>query len=235
MINCRKIGALVASTALLSLAAAASMSAPVSAALPPNTNLHGDGTFSATADPYVYDTKVVPAGANGSVTSWSKEENKYTLTLLTVEGMLPSHKYDAFLTDKPCGAKPTDAGGHFQYEQDPVQPSKDPKYANAENEVWLAFTADAKGATHSHSHNKWLYGDRLPQSAVILDGAKADPNAAAVPAACITLKQVTEDPAPPEDPAPGEPAPGEPAPGEPTPVTGNPPPLPAPVPDPARR
>ncbi|ONI91465.1 hypothetical protein ALI22I_09010 [Saccharothrix sp. ALI-22-I] len=58
---------------------------------------------------------------------------------------------------KVCGAKPADAGPHYQNEKDPVSPSVDPKYASPDNEIWLDFTTDDKGSATSSATVDWQF------------------------------------------------------------------------------
>jgi Cu-Zn family superoxide dismutase len=87
----------------------------------------------------------------------SKLENGKTTVTLTVTGLLPDTKYGSHVHTKPCGAKPADSGPHYQNEKDPVSPSVDSKYANANNEIWLDFTTDDKGAATSSATVGWEF------------------------------------------------------------------------------
>jgi Cu-Zn family superoxide dismutase len=102
-----------------------------------------------------YDVKRVPVGAR--LDTSAKFENGKTTVTLTVTGLLPSTQYGSHVHTKPCGAKPADSGPHYQNEKDPVSPSVDAKYANRDNEIWLDFTTDDKGAATSSATVGWEF------------------------------------------------------------------------------
>ncbi|WP_151480681.1 superoxide dismutase family protein [Streptomyces albicerus] len=98
-----------------------------------------------------YDTKLVPAGSWIEVTQRGAAGGGMTVTL-RVTGLKPGHVYGAHVHQKPCGADPADSGGHYQH-----RPSSDPADANADNEVWLDFTADAYGAGAASAYHDWNF------------------------------------------------------------------------------
>ncbi|MDX8141040.1 superoxide dismutase family protein [Lentzea sp. BCCO 10_0061] len=102
-----------------------------------------------------YDVARIPLGAK--LSTGSSIANGQTTVELKVSGLLPNTKYGSHVHTKPCGAKPADSGPHYQNEKDPVSPSVDPKYANAENEIWLDFTTDAQGAATGTATVKWEF------------------------------------------------------------------------------
>lgn len=102
-----------------------------------------------------YDTKLVPAGSRIEVEQRGKP-GAMAVTL-RVKGMKPGHAYGAHVHQKPCGPDPAAAGGHYQHRQDPVQPSEDPAYVNAENEVWLDFTARKDGSGTANARHDWEF------------------------------------------------------------------------------
>jgi len=102
-----------------------------------------------------YNAQRVPAGAQ-LATSASTANGRTTVTL-TVTGLPPKSAYGAHVHTKACGAKPADSGPHYQHDKDPVSPSVDPKYANADNEIWLDFTTDDKGAATSSASVGWEF------------------------------------------------------------------------------
>ncbi|MEV0828124.1 superoxide dismutase family protein [Nonomuraea rubra] len=146
-------------------------------------NLNAAGEFG-TEDPgaIAYDRKLVPEGAQASVTVESSDGQ--TRTSLVVEGLLPNRRYGAHLHAKPCGKRPDDAGPHYQHH---------PGQIDAASEVWLDFTTDKEGAGRSSSRNDWaLERAKLPGSLVI----HAKPTVTSGPevgqagdrVACLTLK-----------------------------------------------
>ncbi|NGY60595.1 superoxide dismutase [Lentzea sp. NEAU-D13] len=102
-----------------------------------------------------YDVARVPLDAKLS-TGTSVSDGRTTVEL-KVFGLLPDTKYGSHVHTKPCGAKPADSGPHYQNEKDPVTPSVDPKYANAQNEIWLDFTTDSTGAATATATVTWAF------------------------------------------------------------------------------
>ncbi|MBF8190673.1 superoxide dismutase family protein [Nonomuraea sp. K274] len=145
--------------------------------------LSGAGEFtSADTSAIAYDRKLVPQGAQASVTSESTGGT--TRTSLVVEGLLPKRHYGVHLHTKPCGKDPEAAGPHFQHHAGQINPK---------SEVWLDLTTDAAGAGRSTSRNNWaLDRDRLPGSLVIhsqpTKTGGPEVGMAGTRAACLTLK-----------------------------------------------
>ncbi|MFF5443473.1 superoxide dismutase family protein [Streptomyces sp. NPDC012888] len=117
-----------------------------------------------------YHAEYVPAGATARVRAHYRPGGK-TLVKLRVRGLIPNRAYGAHAHQKAC--HPTDgaaAGGHFQYVQDPVQPSTDPAYANPDNEIWLDFTTDARGEATARALVDWQFpADRRAHSVIVHD------------------------------------------------------------------
>ncbi|HWO61141.1 MAG TPA: superoxide dismutase family protein [Umezawaea sp.] len=112
-----------------------------------------------------YNAELVPVGAK--VAMASEKDGSGTKVTMTVEGLLPNHEYGAHVHTKPCGAKPADAGPHYQNDKDPVSPSVDPAFANKDNEIWLDFTTDAKGDAAASASVKWSFRGGEANAAVI--------------------------------------------------------------------
>ncbi|MFD8500736.1 superoxide dismutase family protein [Amycolatopsis sp. NPDC059657] len=142
-------------------------SAPASTATPPPAGIAVAEPAAAGTQPaaITYDTKRVPVGATLG-TSASVEGGSTTVTL-TVTGLLPNTAYGSHVHTKSCGAKPADSGPHYQSQKDPVSPSIDPAYANRDNEIWLDFTTDAKGAANSSAKVKWEFRQGEANSIVV--------------------------------------------------------------------
>ncbi|USX55976.1 superoxide dismutase family protein [Lentzea sp. HUAS12] len=102
-----------------------------------------------------YDVARIPVGAR--LSTGSTVADGRTTVELKVSGLLPDTKYGSHVHTKPCGAKPADSGPHYQNSKDPVSPSVDPRYANAENEIWLDFTTDAQGAASAEATVAWEF------------------------------------------------------------------------------
>jgi Cu-Zn family superoxide dismutase len=121
---------------------------------------------SGTGTAITYDEGLVPSGTRGAVQSRSGEGT--TTVTLAVRGLEPNRVYGAHVHALPCGELPDDAGPHFQYSVDPVQPSVDPTYANPQNEIWLDLTTDETGAGSTESTVAWTFpDDRRPKSVVV--------------------------------------------------------------------
>lgn len=132
------------------------------------SGLAAKGTFAGykpSSTAVVYDRRLVPAKADGEATVSSSDAG--AVARLTVSGLLPERHYGAHAHVKPCGRTGDDAGPHYQHDQDPVQPSVDPKFANPDNELWLDFATDADGAGRATSEVDWAFGERRPASIVI--------------------------------------------------------------------
>lgn len=129
-----------------------------------------------------YDTSTVPAGARIEVEQRS-DSGQGTTVLLHVSGVRPGHAFGARVHTKPCGADPAAAGAPYQNLIDPLRSPTDPTYVNAQNEVWLDFTADAQGAGEAQAHHAWDFRSGQAGSVVILDR----PDAGGAPVACFTV------------------------------------------------
>ncbi|WP_233415485.1 superoxide dismutase family protein [Streptomyces sp. N35] len=112
-----------------------------------------------------YDLKLVPAASWIEVRQHTDEQG--TKVSLQVKGLNPGRAYGAHVHGKPCGTDPMDAGGHYQNKVDPVQPSKDPKYLNPDNEIWLDFTTDKAGNAEAAVPHSWNFRRGAPASVVL--------------------------------------------------------------------
>ncbi|RII16962.1 Copper/zinc superoxide dismutase (SODC) [Streptomyces sp. YIM 130001] len=112
-----------------------------------------------------YDLEKVPAGARITVGETSTPAG--TRVTLGVSGLQAGYAYGAHVHQKPCGALPEAAGGHYQNRVDPVQPSTDPAYVNPRNEVWLDFTTDAQGRGHAEAQHDWGFRKGGARSVVL--------------------------------------------------------------------
>ncbi|OLT00595.1 hypothetical protein BJF90_34780 [Pseudonocardia sp. CNS-004] len=131
-----------------------------------------------------------PRGARGAVRSRSGQGT--TTVMLAVRGVQPNRTYGAHIHTQPCGELPDDAGPHFQYATDPVQPSVDPTFANTQNEVWLDIATDETGAGSTETTVTWTFpDDRRPKSVVVhADGTASEPGQAGTAGgrvACISV------------------------------------------------
>ena len=160
-----------------------------------------EGTVTGTFQPFpqsaraiTYDPAVVPAGATVQVSI--ARTAKGTTVRLTAAGLEPRRAYGAHLHTRPCTATPADAGPHYQHSPDPMAaaspPSVDPAYANPRNEVWLDFTADARGTAAVTASQDWTFDEVEPPRSLIVHaehtrtvGGKA--GTAGPRVACLTL------------------------------------------------
>lgn len=131
-----------------------------------------------------YNATYVPAGSTARVQRvYTATSGGKSVVVLQVRGLVPNREYGAHAHKFACGATdPLAAGGHFQYNPDPVQPSTNPAYANRANEIWLDFTTDGEGNGTAQSVVGWQFpnadGNRA-QSVVIHDHHTAtDPGTA---------------------------------------------------------
>ncbi|MBC7272212.1 MAG: superoxide dismutase family protein [Streptomyces sp.] len=111
-----------------------------------------------------YDQTLVPNG------SWIEvgqhiDPGGATTVRLRVTGMRPGHRYGVHVHQKPCGADPAAAGGHYQH-----RPSTDPADVNPRNEVWLDFQADRHGAGQAEARHDWGFRHAAASSVIIHDG-----------------------------------------------------------------
>lgn len=123
----------------------------------------GGGQFTDNDSAAIaYDRKLAPEGAQASLTAESVGGK--TVSSLVVEGMLPDRHYGAHLHAKPCGAKPDDAGPHYQH----ATHGADAKKASEKNEVWLDLKTDKSGTGRATSRQSWaLDPANLPRSLVL--------------------------------------------------------------------
>lgn len=148
-------------------AAAATTTAPAMPSLAgqPTVVLTRFAKYSSTAQAITYNTTRVPVGADVSVVQL--QGGGGTLTVLAVHGLPANQQFGAHVHQNACGKSPEDAGSHYQHKVDPKQPSVNPAYANAQNEIWLDFTTDNNGFGHAVSTVAWMFDNRPHKSIVI--------------------------------------------------------------------
>jgi Cu-Zn family superoxide dismutase len=128
-----------------------------------------------------YKARLVPAGARIRVEQRSTRQG--TTVRLYVSGVKPGYAFGVHVHTKPCGTDPAAAGGHYQNRVDPVQPSTNPQYVNAQNEVWLDFTSDAHGTGKAAADHRWGFRSDQARSVVIHDA----PGTKGARVACFTV------------------------------------------------
>jgi superoxide dismutase, Cu-Zn family len=109
--------------------------------------------YSPDAAAVTYNEAMVPSGAK--IFTLNLQGTQGTSMVLAVRGLPPSRQFGGHIHTKPCGADPADAGGHYQNNPDPKQPSTDPAYANNRNEIWLDFATDAQGSALTTASVDW--------------------------------------------------------------------------------
>jgi Cu-Zn family superoxide dismutase len=158
---------------------------------PPVREAEQSASFEAEPGTAVtYDQELVQVGARGAVQSRSGEGS--TTVRLAVRGLEPRRLYGAHVHTQPCGARPEDAGPHFQYSVDPVQPSVDPRFANPQNEIWLDLTTDETGAGSAETTVAWEFPDDRRAGSVVVhamptSSEPGEAGTAGARAACITV------------------------------------------------
>lgn len=133
----------------------------------------------------------VPEGAKGRVKAIYDADGS-TFVRLRVRGLLPNTEYGAHAHVNVCGPTGADAGPHFQHVVDPVSPSTNPEYANAENEIWLDLTTDAQGRGLAEAEVDWQFSpDRRAKSVIIHEEhthtGQHDAGTAGARLACLTV------------------------------------------------
>lgn len=120
-------------------------------------------------DAFTYDQAAAPVGAGLKVSARSTGAG--TLVEFDADGLAANRGYAVHLHAKPCGPKGDAAGPHFQNRVDPAatpeQPSKDPAYANPQNEFWLDLRTNAEGDGESRAEVPFGFSDRVPASVVV--------------------------------------------------------------------
>ncbi|WP_199514594.1 superoxide dismutase family protein [Nucisporomicrobium flavum] len=136
-----------------------------------------------------YDPAVVPPGATAEVTIDTTTQS--LRVRLQVTGMVPRRSYGAHLHTASCTSVPDDAGPHYQHDIAPSKPSTDPVYANPQNEVWLDFTADLRGAATVTSVQDWTIDPVRPPHSLVIHAERTrtgkDAGTAGPRVACLTL------------------------------------------------
>ncbi|MEV7042721.1 superoxide dismutase family protein [Amycolatopsis sp. NPDC051061] len=130
-----------------------------------NAKFGNPATAGAQPGAVTYDAKVVPVGAEASVTA-SVTGGKTTISL-DVHSLPPNHAFGAHVHTTACGPKPADSGPHYQNQKDPVSPSVDPAFANAQNEVWLDLVTDDSGDASASASADWTFRPHQANAVVI--------------------------------------------------------------------
>jgi superoxide dismutase, Cu-Zn family len=159
-------------------------------------HVHERGTYAMPTEAtnaFTYNTTLVPEGAKVMVDAWYLPNGR-SVVVLHASGLASHYEYGAHAHSDACGLTGSAAGPHYQFQQDPVTPSTDPAYANADNEIWLDFTTDGKGRGAAMAVQNWQPDDTRRPGSVVLhvehthdgtDGAPAGTAGARL--ACLTV------------------------------------------------
>ncbi|MFE2676057.1 superoxide dismutase family protein [Streptomyces hygroscopicus] len=177
-----------AATAAVAMAASMAIATPAVAAPPhPFVFVHDNfqpASQAKGAGAVTYDKSLVPTSASVFIAearvggkgmehhegaSGGAQHGKHggTFVFLSLRGVAADHHFGIHVHTKPCGAKPDEAGPHYQNTKDPKQPSTNPKYANPHNEVWLDLTTNSAGKGYSKAWVKWHFRSGQARSVVI--------------------------------------------------------------------
>jgi Cu-Zn family superoxide dismutase len=129
-------------------------------------------TSYRTSPAVTYDRSSVRLGSRVQVL----EEHNNTgglVVQLGVWGLTPNRNYNAYVYTRPCGLTPASAGKRTQN-----GPSNE---HYPQNEVWLNFKTNVRGAAHSQVSQNWTFNADQANSVVLLMS-----NAARV-VACVTV------------------------------------------------
>jgi superoxide dismutase, Cu-Zn family len=144
----------------------------------PSPSAQSGVRLSGAGDLVVYDRALAPAGAQASASVDSGANG--TLSSLTVEGFRPGRVYGAHLHANACGAKPDDAGPHYQQTHGQV---------DAESEVWLDVKTDTEGSGRASARHTWaLAPGHTPKSLVIHAEPTKPDGTAGQRVACLSLQ-----------------------------------------------
>src|SRR4051794_19390559 len=117
--------------------------------------------------PLVRYSDAVPASGSARVDAIYDAAGQ-TVVTLHVWGLLPNHTYGAHAHNNPCGLTGAAAGSHYQNIPDPQQPSVNPAYANAANEIWLDVHTDGEGNGSAQTKVGWQFApDRRAHSVIL--------------------------------------------------------------------
>lgn len=136
-------------------------------------------------------SSAIPQGATARVQAVYTGSGSSVVTL-HVWGLAPNTAYGAHAHQNACGSTGAAAGPHFQNVVDPVQPSTNPAYANADNEIWLDFTTDENGNAAAQTAVQWQFAaDRRAHSVIIHQEpthvGPPNPGSAGPRLACLTV------------------------------------------------
>ncbi len=175
--------------------------------------LRGEGTLAepartanafepqTTTEGYTRNPALAPVGARLAATMTPSGTS--TNVEFTVSGLVPNRGYSVHAHTNACSAIPDSEGPHYQNRIDPAAtaqaPSRNPEYANPNNEIWLDLRTDAAGSGTSRVTVPFVFTDRGPGSIVVHEAAQTatgpgQAGEAGARLACLTLSAVAPEP-----------------------------------------
>jgi superoxide dismutase, Cu-Zn family len=134
------------------------LAATAAAAAPPAHSAEVTATFAPpsvyrTHAAVTYDGRSVPEGSRVQVVESPSgkggDAGNVTFVTLRVWGLGPNKRYDAYVYTRRCGATPAAAGRRTQ-----AGPSRE---HYPQNEIWLNFTTNRRGAGTARVGQYWLF------------------------------------------------------------------------------
>ena len=134
------------------------LAATAAAAAPPAHSAKVTATFGLpslhrTQAAVTYDRRSVPEGSRVQVverpSGRTGDAGSVTLVTLRVWGLEPNRRYDAYVYTRRCGVSPAAAGSRTQ-----DGPSRE---HYPQNEVWLNFKTNRRGAGTARVGQYWLF------------------------------------------------------------------------------
>ena len=154
----RFASALMLALAVSVVAAAAATASPASRSAKVTAVFSSPKSYK-TNPAVTYDQSSVRRGTRVEVLERPNDAGGLTVKL-SVWGLNPNTKYDAYVYTRPCGASPTNAGKRTQ---------NGPSTGHySQNEVWLDFKTNLRGDAHSQAAQDWTFKAGQANSVVFL-------------------------------------------------------------------
>jgi Cu-Zn family superoxide dismutase len=133
-------------------------------------------------DAVSYDAELVPPGTT-VVVGQRVADGGMTIEVAAA-GLVAGRTYGTHVHTGACGVDPAAAGPHYRHR---------PGAAGPENEVWLDFTTDARGAGRAEAAVGWVFRSGAARSVVLHERATShghdghEPGDAGARVACFTV------------------------------------------------
>ncbi|MGH4007573.1 MAG: superoxide dismutase [Pseudonocardiaceae bacterium] len=159
--------------------------------------LQGQGSLTEPnpdSNAITYNPALAPVGAR--LAADMIPSGTSTNVEFTVNGLQPNRGYATHAHINSCSDNPDFVGPPYQNRVDPAatlqQPSRNPEYANPNNEVWLDVRTDAAGSGVTRVTVPFVFTDRGPGSIVMHEAEQTatgpgEAGEAGAPVACLTL------------------------------------------------